>query len=247
MGCFRLKGASLIGVTMATAACSTTEFSSARDAGHGPEDSSVGDADSGAGENEAGRSDAEAEAAAPTQINVEIAADTDDATWIGGSDERLAYGGEHPYVEVGSDAELGRAGLRFALPISRGSVIHAATLRVRRIDGTAAASETMLVQVWESANLPPFDEAHTHLPREHAPGGLWPVTVSGFLAGTNGSTLESPDLSELVQHVVNRTDWREGNAIGFYLAPDTVQTWLGIGDSSTGERASLQVRFTAAR
>jgi hypothetical protein len=252
MGCFRLKGAALIGVAMGSVACSSTEFTSARDAGRGGEDAAVADADSGGGENDAGnsdagRSDSEAEAAAPRQITLEVATDTDDATWIGGSDERLRYSSEHPYIEVGSDAEFGRAGLRFALPIARGSVIHSATLRVRRVDGPAAESETMLVQVWDSGDIDAFDAEHTHLPRDHAPGGLWPVTVSGFQAGTNGSMLETPDLSELVQHVIDRSDWSEGNAIGFHLSPDTIQTWLGLGDSSTGNRASLQIRFTPAR
>jgi hypothetical protein len=73
---------------------------------------------------------------------------------------------------------------------------------------------------------------------------LWSVTVRGFLAGENGALLESPDVSGLVQHVIDRPDWQEGGAIGFYLAPDTVATWLGLADSSNGDRASLQVLFT---
>jgi hypothetical protein len=249
MGCSRSTRLVLVSLAMAAGvACSSVDFSS----GRGPDDASATDADSNTGEEDAsdsgprdaGDTDARAEAAAPTEINLEIENDADDATWIGGSDERLVYGDEQPFIEVGADSEFGRAGLRFELPIPPSSTIHSATLRVRRVAGTAEASETLSIQVWDSADLAPFDETHSHLPREHAPGGLWAVVVRGLLAGADGALLESPNLAELVQHVIDRSDWQEGGAIGFYLSPDTVQTWLGLADSSRGDRASLRIVFT---
>ncbi|HMJ12628.1 MAG TPA: hypothetical protein VK524_14495 [Polyangiaceae bacterium] len=241
--------------TVLALACSNSDFSSGKDAGNGPNDAAGSDrTDSGnlqsdasdSGGLEAGETDAGREAAAPVRLNLEIENDADDATWIGGADERLAYGEGNRFIEVGADSEFGRAGLRFKLPIAKGSTIHSATLRVRRVDGTAQQDETMLVQVWDTANLEPFSEDHAHLPRDHAPAGLWPSLVNGFLAGTNGSILESPDLTTLVQHLVDRPDWEMDGAIGFQLAPDTVQTWLALADSSGGESASLQVSFTPA-
>jgi hypothetical protein len=182
-------------------------------------------------------------------LDLAITNDADDAVWINGTDERLSYSDGNRSIEVGADAEMGRVGLRFVVPIPRGATVDAATVTLTRIDGDALPTESMQLQVWEAASTPPFDGAHTHAPADHAPGGLWKTAVTGFLAGANKSKLESPDLKGLVQHVVDRTDWQAGGAIGLVISPDKMLShWAGFADSADsnagGDAAKLHLVFT---
>jgi hypothetical protein len=186
------------------------------------------------------------EAGIPKRIDIELSItnDTDDATWIGGNDERLSFSTDEPFDEVGVDADMGRAGFRFELPIPPNSVVESAVLRLIHSKGDANEAETTFVQVYDSASVPPFDENHVHAPSEHAPEGLWPVLVSGFAVGLAGSQVESPDLAVLVQHVVDRPDWVSGGNIAFVITPETLGTWVSFADSASGSGARLRVTYT---
>ena len=201
-------------------------------AGSGPVEDAMG---SGVGPSDVGP---------PTTVELHLLLDrdADDATWINGTDERLYYGPDELNVEVGTDAEMGRIGLRFAIPVPQGAVIESAVLRLYRVDGDAAEDGTMQVQVFDSAALPPFDDAHTHAPAEHA--SIWPVTVSGFPIGAAGNFVESPNLKELVQHIVHDPAWVEGGAAGFLISPDDMLGWAAFADSASGPgQTSLDIVY----
>jgi hypothetical protein len=179
----------------------------------------------------------------PVELNLPIADDSDDATWINGTDERLHFDDTDFSIEVGVDSEMGRVGLRFVLPIPHGATIASANLRLRRVAGEAAETESIQVQVFDSSSVAPFDEAHVHVPSGHA--NIWPATVSGFLLGANGQELESPDLKVLVQHVVDAPDWSSDRPIGFVLSPDHMATWVAFADRGGGAgQSALRVVFT---
>jgi hypothetical protein len=186
--------------------------------------------------------EASREAAPPVELNLPVAADADDATWINGTDERLHFDDTNLSVEVGVDSEMGRVGLRFVLPIPRGATIESAHLRLRRVAGAAAETETMQVQVFDTASVPPFDDAHVHAPSGHA--SVWPTTVSGFLVGKNGDQVESPDIKTLVQHALDARDASASPSIGFVLSPDRMETWVAFADSASGPgQAALRVVY----
>jgi hypothetical protein len=179
----------------------------------------------------------------PVELNLPIAGDADDATWINGTDERLRFGDSNLSIEVGVDSEMGRAGLRFSLPIPPGATIDSARIRLRRTTGAAAETETMQVQVFDTANVPPFDEAHVHAPSGHA--SIWSTTVSGFLVGADGDEIESPELKALLQHVLEAPDAAASPTVGFVLSPDRMQTWVAFADSAgDAGRAVLRVVYT---
>lgn len=189
---------------------------------------------------------APSEAGPPTAVEIHLVLenDADDATWINGTDERLYYGPDELNVEVGTDAEMGRIGLRFAIPVPPDAVIESAILRLYRVDGNASEDGTMQVQVFDSASLPPFDEAHAHAPGEHAP--IWPVTVTGFSIGAAGNSVESPNLRQLVQHIVDDAAWVEGGAAGFLLSPDDMSGWASFADSASGGgQTSLDIVYVS--
>jgi hypothetical protein len=181
------------------------------------------------------------------EVTLEILHDADDATWINGSDERLYYGADNLNDEVGSDAEMGRIGLRFTLPVPAGATVTSARLKLFRVDGDAAESATIRVQVYDAVNVAPFDDLHTHSAAMHAPEGVWPVTVGGFAVGAAGSTVESPDLSMLLQHVIELPEWSPESSIGLVISPDDLQGWAAFADSAAGNAsASLRVVYTPA-
>jgi hypothetical protein len=173
-----------------------------------------------------------------------ISKPSDDCTWIG-NQERLRFSDTEPVLEVGTDAEMGRAGLRFTLPIAAGSRIVTAILRVYRVGGEAADADTLTVQVFDVANVAAFDATHMHGAAEHATGGLWAIKASGMPAGKANQFTQSPDLTPLIQHVLDKPDWMPGGGIGFVLSPETMTGWASYGDSSagSGKAASLRVSY----
>jgi hypothetical protein len=186
----------------------------------------------------------------PVTTVISIQGDADDAVFItddDGVEERLSYDPNTPHIEVGTDDELGRIGLRFPLAIPPGSLIDAASLSLTRVDGDADATATMRVEVYESANVPVFSEQHRHRPQAHVVGGLWSTFVGGFGVGADDERVTSPDLSELVQHVVHRIDFRAGSTIGFVLSPEDMSGWVSFADSSalTMEQAALTIEYRA--
>lgn len=181
-----------------------------------------------------------------TTLNFEqtISKPSDDCTWIN-NQERLRFSDTEQVLEVGTDAEMGRVGLRFTLPIAAGSRIVTAILRVYRVGGEAAEADTLTVQVFDVANVAAFDATHTHGAAEHATGGLWAIKATGMPVGKANQFTQSPDLTPLIQHVLDKPDWMPGGGIGFVLSPETMTGWASYGDSSagTGKSASLRVTY----
>jgi hypothetical protein len=186
--------------------------------------------------------------AGPVTVQLSILADRDDALWLSvneSSQERLHFGpsdGAAGYTfEVGSDSEACRAGLRFALPFGHGARVLSAKLALRRVGAAsnADASSTMTVRVYESDSVPPFDANHMHdTPSQHDPGGVWlGQAVGGYAVGMSDAWNESPNLAALVQHVIDRSEFRAGNYIGFVLSPDVLPgtQFAQFRDSFAGE------------
>jgi hypothetical protein len=175
---------------------------------------------------------------------LKIASPVDDCTWINGTEERLRFSDTQQVLEVGTDAEMGRIGLRFVLPIPQGSRVLSAILRIYRVAGDAAETGTLAIQVFEGATVPPFDATHRHEPAGHVAGGLWAIKASGMLVGRANQFTQSPDLSPLVQHVLDRPDWVPGAAIGFVLIPETMTSWASYADSSSGSGMAATLRLS---
>jgi hypothetical protein len=183
----------------------------------------------------------------PSEITQRISKTADDCTWIqhgGEYEERLRYSDAETWLEAGSDSEQGRVGLRFTLPIPAKATIVAATLQLQRLGGSAAATETLTIQVYDTGNVPVFDPSHRHGPGGHAT--LFTTAIRGTLVGEAGKNVTSADLRTLVQRVVDRPDFAQGDVvgtIGFVLSLDTTDGWASYGDSSTGSGASLRVSY----
>jgi hypothetical protein len=223
--------------------CGEGHFASgAGDGAPGPE------ASGGSGTGDSGASDGQtagADGARAVSSLLRIQNDADDGVWLDGTTERTHHGADLFTLEVGADSEAARTGLIFRLPVPPRSVINSARVTLHRVDGDAGPSDTMLVEVWDSCHVDPFNDAHVHTPDQHVPGGFWSTAVTGFAVGANGSDIVSPDLASLVQHVVDKPDWTAGATVGVFLAPATMQGWVMVADSSAGTgAASLQLSHT---
>ena len=184
----------------------------------------------------------------PNEIVQQITKNSDDCTWIlvnGSYQERLRFSEANPWLEVGSDTEQGRIGLRFVLPIPPKATIVAASLQLQRVDGNAAAANTLTIQVFDTGNVPSFDASHMHGPRDHVSmAGLFATAVRGTMVGEKGKEITSADLKVLVQRVVDRADFvQNSGTIGFVISPDSVRDWAAYGDSSAGLGATLRVSY----
>lgn len=176
---------------------------------------------------------------------LKIAAASDDCTWIHGTEERLRFSDTEPVLEVGTDAEMGRIGLRFTLPIPQGSHVVTAILRIYRVGGETAESDTLAIQVFDAPTVSPFDATHMHDAAGHAAGGLWSsIKAGGMPVGKASQFTQSPDLTPLVQHVLDKPDWAPGNAIGFVISPETMSGWVSYGDSSAGSGVAATLRLS---
>lgn len=179
-------------------------------------------------------------------LNLELSIEktTDDCTWISGTQERLRFSDSEATLEVGTDAEMGRAGFRFTLPLAAGARISTAILRVYRVGGETSDADTLAVQVFDIANVAPYDATHMHGPEGHASGGLWATKVGGMPAGKASQFTQSPNLAALVQHVLDKPEWLPGGAVGFVLSPETMSGWASYADSSGGVgKATLRLSY----
>jgi hypothetical protein len=181
-------------------------------------------------------------------LTIQIDSDKNDALWINSTDERLHYSASNPTIEVGSDGEMGRVGLRFGLSLPAGSTITSATLSLLQHSGEFTVPSTMTVQVYDSVDVPAFDDTHDHLPQDHDGNHLWGMTVTGFMVRENGDTCTSPNIAALVQRIVDKQEWTGTGWIGFVLSPDqdkfAAPGWVAFYDSfSGGDGASLVLAY----
>jgi hypothetical protein len=185
----------------------------------------------------------------PQQVDIDIVADSDDAMWNGcplaSADERLAYGSNEPFLFVGNDQDLQCAAFRFSAAVPPGSTIQAAALRLTRSGGDNLATDTLQIRAWDSVNVPPFDPAHTETAAQHDPAGVLDTAILDWEPGAVDGTVVTPDLTVLVQAVVDRPDWELNKTIGLMLlAQEMPDRYVGFLDSSgPGDAPRLEITF----
>jgi hypothetical protein len=180
------------------------------------------------------------EAAASITKDFPIQADEDDGMWTqcsqALSDERLYYSSTEHTINVSQDQEDECAGLRFDLSeIPKGAHIVSATLTLTKVDAPLSDTDSIEVKVWDSANTPPFNDAHIEQAALHDPAGLWTgAAVQGWLPKTAAGQTTSPDLSTLVQHIVDLATWNDGGShVALFLQRQAmVNTYVAFDDFS---------------
>lgn len=135
------------------------------------------------------------------------------------------------------------AGLQFALPIAPGTVIDSAVLRLTATSDQQGSPSATL-RAYDVADAPPFVAGSPTPLTGHAP--LTTVNVAWDIPPfTPGSNYASPDLTALVQAVIDRADWQAGNHLGIVLDPagTAPSQWRCFGNFLSGQPAELDVTY----
>lgn len=153
-----------------------------------------------------------------TTISVRVNASSDDAEENGGgtvsttsNNLDLAYtGGGSPTQNI--------VGLRFnnlAIPV--GAIISSATLQFTASSGDTANTVNLTIRGQANANSPTFTTTANDLSGRATTSAS--VNWSALGSWTNGATTNatSPDLSTVIQEVVNTTGWASGNSLNLLL------------------------------
>jgi PKD repeat protein len=138
-------------------------------------------------------------------------------------------------LEFGHDSLVGSEqllGLRFLdIDIPQGATITSAYLGFT-VDETGSATTTASIRALDADSAAPFTTGAYSLSSRAATGQVnWTIPAWD----TTGEYHQSPDISALVQAVVNRAGWAPGNAMGFTIAAmgdRTAEAWDGVSSSA---------------
>ena len=139
-----------------------------------------------------------------------------------------------------------QAGLAFKLPVPRGARVLSASLAFTA--GQAATGSPQIeIRAYASGDVLRFQSGSMTPLSAWAPLGSatvsWapPVLAPGQLAST-------PDLAALVQEVVDRPDWKAGQALGILLdgTPSAGVAWRRLANFASGKPAVLAVEYAVA-
>ena len=125
------------------------------------------------------------------------------------TDLEMMYDGSSLYQKIG---------LRFQkLPIPLGATITSATIRFKS-DGSDSNSATFNIYLEDSANAQPFEDNSSGnvSARVKVPGQVF-WDVDNWSNNERGSDTTTPNLSGLLQNVVDKCDWTQGNSVVFII------------------------------
>lgn len=102
--------------------------------------------------------------------------------------------------------------------LSRGTVITQAYL-VFTVDGTYTTPITMTLYGEDSANAQPFSSSSqpANRPRLSGISTTWSIPSSD--AWTAGSVRQSPNITAIIQAIINKSTWQSGNALAILTEP----------------------------
>ncbi len=188
--------------------------------------------------------------AAPTSgtLDIRVRAGSDDAEESIATGDMNLTSSDLELISDGTTEQL--VGIRFSnIDVPQGSTIVSAYLQFE-VDEADSQSTTLAIQAEASDNAPTFnDNAHNISSRARTSGQTgW--TPGAWNTGDNAHT--TPDLSPVIQEVVDRSGWTSGNSIAIIISGSgkrTAVSYNGIPsqaallhieyDSSGGEPAPL--------
>lgn len=136
-------------------------------------------------------------------------------------------------------------GLEFPLAVPQGSMILAAEIRVTATNDQLGGVQSV-INGYDLSTAPPFVVGSPTPISAFAP--LTAASVSWVMPSfAPGQDYLTPDLSVIVQEVVDRPDWVAGNFIGFVIDPGTTlpDNWRCIRNLASGQPAALSVLVVA--
>ena len=158
-------------------------------------------------------------------------------------------------VDLGSsDLELVKdktdqlIGLRFEnINLPRGTEIDSAVIQFTTDETTSDATDLVL-QVMDAVNAPAFvDRKHNLSSRKLLPKKIAWSPEPWKKKGEAGELQRTPDVTKLIKELIDRPNWKSGNAIGFVISGRGKRVAASGGSKSKGPRLIIDTDFTPPR
>ncbi len=178
-------------------------------------------------------------------LAAQIAASSDDAIQINTGQVFLT----NPVIAMGDDGtNSGSAGLRFAnITIPQGVTIVQASLSFTS-SGNWSGALTLYLNGHDVGNSPTFSGGNGPVDRQSQSTSAEAAWLPGNWS--DGLVYQSPDLTSIIQEIVNRPDWVSGNALSLMVRDDgvlnDVQRRAVAWDSNPAQAAQLNITYTDA-
>lgn len=167
-----------------------------------------------------------------------------------GSDDGYVYGSSagSSFNNIASQSFFGSPGrtwLRFILPpeLQPGMTITEAHLQVTLREASAAGSTVIWAVAADNQPAPvdSSDAVNNHWPNLTSASVVWNLPAS-----TGGETEISPDISAIIQEVIDRPGYQAGNSIVFWLLPGSTDKKLYTSEyGNASYRPILHLEWTA--
>ena len=147
-------------------------------------------------------------------------------------------------LELVTDSVVQKVGLRFTgLTIPRGATIRAAYVQFQA-DETQSETTSLTFQAQAADNAPTFSTAKFNVSsRPRTTNSVtWSPVPSWTNVGDAGPAQRTPDLSALVQAIVNRSGWNSGNAMVLVITGSGHRTAEAF-ESGAATAARLHVEY----
>lgn len=120
-------------------------------------------------------------------------------------------------LELGNASSSQRVGLRFVVAIPKGAVISKAYLQFKTATVSSGAT-TLTLRGQTSDNAPTFESRNGNISSRTTTSATVTWSPPAWtLAGEAGLRQQSPDLSSIIQEIVNRPGWVSGNALALII------------------------------
>jgi len=153
----------------------------------------------------------------PQTLEVRVATGSDDAEQSTNSGKNQLTSDDLEITTDGNTVQL--VGIRFAnLAIPKNATITNAYVQFR-VDGVSTAATSLMIRAENADNTPTYTSALNNISSRASTGtsvgwvpAPWPTV------GAAGEAQRTPNLAALVQAVVGRAGWAQGNALAFQLS-----------------------------
>lgn len=175
-------------------------------------------------------------ASGQTTLNLQVGTGSDNAEQTTGGTMYV----NDSYVQLGS-ASYG--GFRFQnVSVPAGATITSATLQLAaNLSSSAAASATVYAQSADSASA--FSSSNNNISSRTRTSANVAWT---FAAWTQDNWYTSPNISSVIQEVVNRSGWTSGNSVAIILTPGSGSRLSRVHGAGATFAAKLSITYTTA-
>ncbi len=146
-----------------------------------------------------------------TTIDVRVAAGSDDAEESASGAMSLTSS-DLELVHIGSGDQT--VGIRFVdVDIPRGAAIVNAYVQFK-VDETGSQATSLTIEAQDTDNAQAFTSSKWNISNRAPTGaGVWWDPAAWTTVGQAGAAQRTPDLSSIIQEVINRSGWSSGNSL----------------------------------